>query len=1235
VPVFNPMSDQAPKRPEDPPALGIGQGQNDSQLRLVTAEGNVVFPGDAATSDDTPTIISKSKSSAAIQTTLPTLSGGLRGRKLAHFELLEPIGVGGMAAVLRARDTQLDRFVALKILPPEMAQDQENIRRFHQEARAAARLDHENIARVFFCGEDQRLHFIAFEFVEGANLRVLLEQRGRLPVAEAVRIILQIATGLEHAASRGVVHRDVKPSNIIISPNGRAKLVDMGLARSLEPHHDGGLTQSGVTLGTFDYISPEQALEPREADSRSDIYSLGCTFYHMLTGQAPVPEGTAAKKLHHHQHLIPVDPRQFNPDVPDEVAAVLGRMMAKDPKARYQRPVHLVQHLLQVAQKVGATDDVPEGALFVDAELPGDPRKRPLLLVSIGALALAVVLLLLSLTPPPPGYVPSGKAPVAHGEKPIGSRDSARSPGQKLVVRPPIAGQVVVGTDQELDHAVKDSKGNGVTLILANLITLPEGGLVLQGDGRHNLKIVSESVEDPKTIRFKYVPRADSSDFAPADLVAGLTLDGGTVTFQNIIFEIEANDTPARAVAAVGVKGHAKIRFQSCTFVQTGVPQRKFIPQMKNNLIPVACVAVDNPGGDKGERPKITFDQCDFRGGQVAIGVHGPAEILPQDCAFKPYGSLFHLRGDNADYGVTLKLNRCSALVINGPAFRLDDKATCELRVKNSIFSHPYKAPSEKCDEPDLIRQTSYSEPLVQFEGKCNCYHNLNALWVRGVEGTLSTPQLCTELDEFRTLVRRAKGQGDSDSFQPGKDTAIWASPTPWKEETLNGAFLLLPIREVRATDGKALGFEKCVDVTMVQPPLRVRDSQPAEAKFSPGPKEKVVDPDVLENPAARVFNTLFKALLFANPGDVVYIKHGKGSRDIQVEPMVLDKPNVDVILKPFPGSAPIINLDNTQESEPAFFKMYDGKLVAEQLEFVLDPDQVNFKTMTVVFMGGNASCTFKNCVITMRPSDTFKRDKRVPLSVVTLADTEGAMKMAPQSPRAAAEIHLVDSFIRGEGEVLTVRASRPLDLEVNNTMVVLAGSLLGVQASAKEPAADASGKEAEARVRLNHVSALLSEPLLVFHSGRNPKGFIPTLVDRAQNSLFVGLGDKPFVLIEASDSNDANPRDYLVWTGEHNAYGSFEKMLAVRPEEGPSFFSMNGKSWMEYYRETDAKFPSAPLSLMAGASRSPWTAAPDLFMLNPDQREELLPLGAVLSPELLPSLAPRTAPSSSKDLAP
>ena len=355
-----------------------------------------------------------------------------------------------------------------------MAADPENVRRFHQEARAAAKLDHENIARVFFCGEDQGLHFIAFEFVEGENLRTLLERRGRLPVAEAVHYILQIAAGLAHAAARGVVHRDIKPSNIIITPNGRAKLVDMGLARSLEPQDDAALTQSGVTLGTFDYISPEQALEPREADVRSDIYSLGCTFYHMLTGQPPVPEGTAAKKLHHHQHVAPVDPRQLNPDIPDEVAAVLARMMAKDPKDRYQRPEHLVQHLIQLAQSLGGVN-VPEGGIFVDAPLPSPPAKRPLLPATIAFVALGIIVLAVALFPPGSSN-PRLTRPKVSVQTDKNDRNSQSCPEGTAVAH----GNGEVGTEKEWAEAFAEDRPLKILLLkdiqLGELDSVYSGG---------------------------------------------------------------------------------------------------------------------------------------------------------------------------------------------------------------------------------------------------------------------------------------------------------------------------------------------------------------------------------------------------------------------------------------------------------------------------------------------------------------------------------------------------------------------------------------------------------------------------------------------------------------------------------------------------------------------------------------------------------------------------------------
>jgi hypothetical protein len=374
--------------PQPPPLLA--QRSDSERSRLADIAPNT---------DDAPTVISARRPPAAGGLTPPARPlDDLRGRRLGHFELIEPIGAGGMAAVLRARDLSLGRTVALKILPPEAAADPEHVTRFQSEARAAAKLDHENVARVYYCGEDQGLHFIAFEFVEGVTLRALLDRRGPLSVAESVHYMLQVATGLAHAAARGVVHRDVKPSNVIITPAGRAKVVDMGLARHLDGPAD-GVTQSGVTLGTFDYISPEQALEPRQADVRSDIYSLGCTFYHVLTDQAPVPEGTAAKKLHHHQHVAPPDPRRLNPTVPDDVALVLGRMMAKDPRQRYQRPEELVHDLLALARRYGLPGDAPGaadgGALWVDTPLPAPAPRRPALLAAAAVLAVAALVALI------------------------------------------------------------------------------------------------------------------------------------------------------------------------------------------------------------------------------------------------------------------------------------------------------------------------------------------------------------------------------------------------------------------------------------------------------------------------------------------------------------------------------------------------------------------------------------------------------------------------------------------------------------------------------------------------------------------------------------------------------------------------------------------------------------------------------------------------------------------------
>jgi len=298
----------------------------------------------------------------------------LVGTQLDHFVLEQFVGGGGMGAVYRARDLVLDRAVAIKVLARDRQTDPETYQRFQNEGKSAARLDHPNIARVFYSGESQGLAYIVFEFIEGVNLRDLVLERQRLPVAEAIGYALQVAEALAHASSHDVVHRDVKPSNVIINSEGHVKLVDMGLARVQHPDQSGDdLTASGVTLGTFDYISPEQARDPRYADVRSDIYSLGCTLYYMLTGQAPYPQGTVLQKLLQHQGDEAPDPRQLNPDVPAEVAAIVGKMMAKQPERRYQNAPELVADLLLVGERIGLRSGGAAGVIWVTSPTEG-PR---------------------------------------------------------------------------------------------------------------------------------------------------------------------------------------------------------------------------------------------------------------------------------------------------------------------------------------------------------------------------------------------------------------------------------------------------------------------------------------------------------------------------------------------------------------------------------------------------------------------------------------------------------------------------------------------------------------------------------------------------------------------------------------------------------------------------------------------------------------------------------------------
>lgn len=326
------------------------------------------------------------------------------GMELEHFVIRERIGRGGMGAVFRAIDTRLDRVVALKVLSPGQSRDAGSVKRFQNEAKAAARLDHENISRVFYIGEAQGLNFIAFEYVKGTNVRDLIQSRGILPAAEAVNYALQIASALKHINKAGVIHRDIKPSNIIITPGGRAKLVDLGLARKESDNASADLTSAGTTLGTFDYISPEQAKDPRNVDVRSDIYSLGCTLYHMLTGEPPYGEGTVLQKLLDHSGKNVPDPAVINKQLPRELSQIVQKMMASESEDRYQTPEELMYHLIQIASQLDLRGVNPEGLVWTS---PTSTRLG-FLEKHVGWIATAAVLLIVvALLENFPGFDPA------------------------------------------------------------------------------------------------------------------------------------------------------------------------------------------------------------------------------------------------------------------------------------------------------------------------------------------------------------------------------------------------------------------------------------------------------------------------------------------------------------------------------------------------------------------------------------------------------------------------------------------------------------------------------------------------------------------------------------------------------------------------------------------------------------------------------------------------------------
>ena len=297
-------------------------------------------------------------------------------QQIPGFQLISLLGKGAMARVYQAKQISLDRVVAIKVLDKKLSADKDYVRRFEQEGKAAAKLNHNNIVQAIDVGDADGFHYFVMEFVEGHTVFDELDQGKVYSESEALKIVIQIAKALVHAHDRGFMHRDVKPKNIMITPQGVAKLADMGLARKAEDT-ELAKAEQGRAYGTPFYIAPEQIRGQLDIDFRADIYGLGATFYHMVTGRVPFDAPTPSAVMHRHLRDPLVPPDHINKTLSVGVGEVIEVMMAKDPDQRYANTKDLLEDLESLSRgepPMQVRKRVDEAALAEISQVEDEPQ---------------------------------------------------------------------------------------------------------------------------------------------------------------------------------------------------------------------------------------------------------------------------------------------------------------------------------------------------------------------------------------------------------------------------------------------------------------------------------------------------------------------------------------------------------------------------------------------------------------------------------------------------------------------------------------------------------------------------------------------------------------------------------------------------------------------------------------------------------------------------------------------
>jgi serine/threonine protein kinase len=1165
----------------------------------------VPLPPPTAGSGDPPTVrsgpgsgVSGSGSAEGTGSTRPGSQPLLpeAGDRLGAFVLEEAIGAGGMGAVFRAHDDQLDRTVALKILPPELARDPEAVRRFYQEGRAAARLDHENIARAYAIGHAAPYHFIAFEFIEGTTLRQRVEQGGILSVGDAINYTLQIAGALVHATERGVVHRDVKPSNIIITPQGRAKLVDMGLARRFERGGDAGLTQTGMTLGTFDYISPEQARDPRDVDVRSDLYSLGCTLYYTLAGRPPFPDGTVLQKLLQHQEEPPPDIRAANPAVPADMAAILQKLMAKDRDRRYQSPEGLVRDLLMVAGSLNLRSISPEGLVWMGP--PPPPAWERHLIWGIPALTFAVIVGFLALNNPSADPVPlPGPPPAANPPSPRVSQVS-QTPAPTTVVKAdptplpkaePARGparDVIVRATDDLMRLLAES-APGTTLLLAE-------------DGPYELKpgpapLTVRDVALRAGIGVQPVVRLAREAVAPAVL----DLRGGRLAVDGVEFEVDVDDRDGATAAGGAGRGTAE----------------------------------------------VTVDSCHFDGGQSAIVIDGPVDLTLRDATIcgSRVATIVCTNSDPAARPANLRLNHASVLLGPGPFLRASGVPP-RVRLNDSVVAPPGDGEGVLvvADEPTRVawqgRDNLYARigAFLQSERPAAGFATIRSFdawaddpssvreagstllparpWAEAdpalkLAGTADDPSQAFRLASTRGLIARVgarrgplgtltataarplSGLTPEKVATPRPNDLARVEPAPKKENPDEPPPMPMIVRDPADDMPPEMGVMPPVEADPRPPATSPTATTPTPPATIPAATKAAV-PREAESKVLRSPGQLLAALAGAGgQGETIRLASDadwemgpcelktKGSWTIQAE---RGKTRPRIRFRPRPGEP------RPASTWTAWLSLIAGSLRVEGIDLVLPAAEApRSGGWTAFSVAPGTDLSVGDCTVTIEGTTATSA------VVVAAAVERNGNEFGGFEPEPTTTVRLKSSFFRTGGDVLDVAADRRVDLQMDDVDVAATGRLIHGHGRTHGPAEPL-------KATLRRLAARV-EGGLVLIEGSAENSELPQAEIVARDSVFTTDGkDVPLIQVDGPSDLDAL-RDRVRWDGHGIAYhrvASYRRDQVLRPGVLPTSFDRTAWDLALGRRET------SPIHVDSFASEWPsgrpaWKARPEDLRLK------------------------------------